>query len=162
MQPTGPVGTPTPSNASVLITNDLQGLPLIRAFNMAPGQSAGTNVTVRNGGSLPFSYSLAALNSTSPKFVDPQQGLQLEVKRVADNAVLYQGPMAQATGPLGVLSPGGSAVLHFSVWLPSSVGNDYQGQGTTWDFLMTATSDLSQPTNTPLPTATTAPAAAAG
>src|SRR5262249_29693494 len=98
----------------------------------------------------------------SAKFVDPQQGLQLEVKRVADNAILYQGPMAQATGPLGVLAPGGSAILYVGVWLPSSVGNDYQGQGTTWDFVMTATSDLSQPTNTPLPAATAAPAASGG
>jgi len=143
----------------VLITNDSQGLPLIRAFNMAPGQTAGTNVTVRNGGTLAFSYSLTAMNADSPMFIAPQQGLQLEVKRLADNAILYRGTMAQATGPLGVLAPGGNETLNVSVWLPYSAGNEYQGQGTTWDFVMAATSDLSQPTNTPLPAATAAPAA---
>jgi hypothetical protein len=71
---------------------------------------------------------------------DRTLGLQLEVRRASDDALIHRGPIAQATPPLGELQRGPFVDLRVGVLLPRDAPNTIQGQGLRLDFVWTAQS----------------------
>ena len=100
------------------------------ATNMAPGDTRDGSFVVTNAGTLELRYSVSA----------------------ATTGDLFGGPTPAVVGGLGddqnvVLAPGASATVSFTVALPIGAGNDYQGDGGTVDFTISAV----QTANNPLP-----------
>jgi hypothetical protein len=135
-----PADAPNPSatpTSSLILTIDPPG-PIVHGTNMEPGGSVSGTVTLGNAGTLPFVYSMKVQGGSGPLWDDHERGLQLLVLRLSDNALLYNGPLAAATGPLGSLSPGERTMLTLRVSLPPTAGNAMQGTSVTVGFVFTA------------------------
>ena len=97
-------------------------------------------IRLQNPGAIPWAYSLVAQGGSGPLWTDSTLGLQVEVRRVSDNAVVHRGPIAQATPPLGELQPGEFVDLKVGVLLPADAPNPPQGERIKFDFVWTAQS----------------------
>lgn len=131
-----PIPTATPIESLVLTLNPPG--PIVHGDNMRPGDSVVGTVTVGNAGTLPFVYSMSVKGGSGPLWDDYVHGLQLCVLRLSDNAILYAGPLAASTGPLGGLAPGERKTLALQVSLPPAAGDVMQGASVTVDFVFTA------------------------
>jgi hypothetical protein len=132
--------TPLPGGGLFRITTSRDGQPTIENGVLVPGQWTTGNIRLENPGAIPWAYSLAAQGGSGSLWTDQTLGLQLEVRRLSDEAVIYRGPIAQATPPLGDLQPGDHVDLQVGVLLPSAAANPVRGQRIQFDFVWTAQS----------------------
>ena len=88
---------------------------------------------------LVLDYGLQVKGGSGPLWTDQVNGLQLNITRLADNLVLYHGPLAATTGPIGQLAPGEQVLLDVEVWLPKAADNQFQSQAVSVDFVWIAT-----------------------
>ena len=123
---------------TVAITSDRTGQPIFQNAHLAPGHAASGSVTLGNAGTLPFEYALVVRDAAGPLREETSRGLQLEVRRAADDAVLYRGPLA-GTGRLGALASGEEVRLDLQVGFASEAGSVLLDQPLTVDFVWVAT-----------------------
>jgi len=133
-------GTPLPGGGLFRISTNRDGQPTIENGVLVPGQWTTGTIRLENPGTMPWAYSLAAQGGSGALWTDQTLGLQLEVRRITDDAVVYRGPIAQATPPLGDLQPGDHVDLKVGVLLPSAAPNPVKGQRIQFDFVWTAQS----------------------
>ena len=135
-----PVIAPTPG--TIALASDHNGIPVLQMFDMAPGDRTHGSLTLSNVGSLVLDYGLQVKGGSGLLWTDPVNGLQLKITRLADDLVLYQGPLAATIGPIGQLAPGEQVLLDLEVRLPTSAGNRFQSQALSVDFVWIATQPL--------------------
>ncbi|HEV2250237.1 MAG TPA: hypothetical protein VGT60_07005 [Candidatus Limnocylindria bacterium] len=120
--------SPTPA-AAVAIAIDRGATAVVSLRDLAPGDSVGRTITVRNTGSLAFRYTVSAAQTASTLlWTDPVGGLQLTVTD-SGGSVLYRGPLSglgTLAGPT-VLAPGTTELLRYTFDFPTSAGNAFQG-----------------------------------
>lgn len=132
------------------ISNSLDGRAILTAPNLAPGQGASGQVTVRNDGGLRGRFQLAQrITAEHPGAGGGllSQRLQLTIERTIErvggsNASVYSGPIAgMAKSRLGRIAPGAARTYAFHVFLPEGGAADdaYQGASLTLDYRWTAT-----------------------
>jgi hypothetical protein len=121
------------------LASDHNGIPILQMFNMVPGDSSHGSLTLSNVGSLVLDYGLQVKGGSGPLWTDQVNGLQLKITRLADNLVLYHGPLAATTGPIGQLAPGEQVLLDVEVRLPKAADNQFQSQAVSVDFVWIAT-----------------------
>ncbi len=123
-----------------LITSDRTGRPTLPNGVLAPGQAVTGTVRLDNPGTVSWIYSLECKGGAGPLWSDATAGLQLEIRRASDQALLHRGPIAKPTGPLGEVDAGDHVDLDVSVLLPREAPNAYQGQRIAVEFVWTAQS----------------------
>jgi hypothetical protein len=154
--------TANPSNTfstgTLSQTNSKNGAAILTASNMKPGDSATGSVTITNTGSIAGTFSLSKSNLTDPVTgtggVKLSDQLDLKIEDTTGNPatppVVYSGKLS-AMGTIaldydpstGTQDPfaasGGARTYKFTVTLPSSTGNSYQGTSTSVEYDWTAT-----------------------
>jgi hypothetical protein len=105
------------SHVFVVISSDRPGQSLIPASTIEPGTTASGTLTLSNDGLLPFAYSMGVTNSSGAPL---PKGLKLQVRRLSDGKVIYDGPVDATSGTLGYLRPGEKVPLGVSVSLDKS------------------------------------------
>ena len=128
----GPDGTPVPSatpSPVFAISTDRGANAIVDLADLVPGDSIARTITVKNGGSLAFRYTVSATQTAStPLWTDTTDGLQLTV-RTSGGGVLYSGPLSglgSLAGPT-VLAPGASETLRYAFDFPANASNAFQG-----------------------------------
>jgi len=108
----------------------------INAPNMTPGQQVTAPLTVKNEGTLDFSYDIdAVMENGSDMYFN---ALDLVIKDSTQN-ILYNGKLKDLNNlVLGVLGAGGTDVFDFIVGFPGECGNEYQGLSTGVTFVLDA------------------------
>lgn len=138
-----------PGNAfatgTLAMTNSKTGA-ILTASNMRPGDSQTGTVDIANSGSLSAAYSLAQSSLTGATLAGQ---LDLEVVDCGDAAApdcaggasLYSGKLdSMPTTALGTFAAGEARRFEFTVTLPASTGNAFQGLGSSVQFDWSATS----------------------
>jgi hypothetical protein len=127
-----PSPTPTPSATpapTLAISTDRGAMAVVDLTDLVPGDSADRTITVQNGGSLTFRYTVSASQTASTRlWTDTKDGLQLTV-RTSGGTVLYAGPLSGLgflAGP-ATLGPGTSETLRYTFDFPASASNAFQG-----------------------------------
>jgi hypothetical protein len=128
-----------PSNtfsAGTLKIGNSQSSAILNASGLKPGQSATGTVDIKNTGSIDGDFSLSESNVTNSDAVHPlADQLQLDVVDTTTSAPVYSGSLSGLpTKALGTYHGGDQHTYQFTVTLPSSSGNDYQGGSTSVDF----------------------------
>jgi hypothetical protein len=122
--PEGAQATIKAVDGTLSLGNNLQGAAVLRAQNLAPGETAGGAVVLTNTGSLPGELELSQSELTDalgPVGGQLSQAVQLTVRDVVSNAVVYQGEMSSlGTTDLGAMAPGETRTYSFSVLLPDT------------------------------------------
>ncbi|MDW7649927.1 MAG: hypothetical protein SCK29_08850 [Bacillota bacterium] len=109
----------------------------LNAPNAAPGDSVNSDLTVTNTGELDFCYNITAVREAGD--VNLFDALLLAIIDETGN-LLYHGPLSQLHDfHIGILGPGSSEVLNFTVTFPLSSDNNFQGLNATVSFVFTAT-----------------------
>lgn len=114
----------SPFDGTLSLSNNLQGAAVLRAQNLAPGESAGGVVVLSNTGTLAGELDLTQTELTDtlgPAGGQLSHALQLTVRDVVRNAVVYQGLMSGlGTANLGEMSPGETRTYSFNLLLPDT------------------------------------------
>ncbi|MBT9147364.1 MAG: Spore coat-associated protein N [Syntrophomonadaceae bacterium] len=97
--------------------------------NMAPGDTNSGSFTVVNNGTLALKYSVTAVAS------GPLFNVQAPPLGATPAVLTITG------GTTGTLPPGGSTLVTYTVALPLTAGNQYQGDSGTVDFTINAVQD---------------------
>jgi spore coat-associated protein N len=122
--PEGAQATIKAVDGTLSLGNNLQGAAVMRAQNLAPGETVGGAVVLTNTGSLPGELELSQSELTDvlgPVGGQLSQAVQLTVRDVVSNAVVYQGEMSSlGTTDLGAMAPGETRTYSFSVLLPDT------------------------------------------
>jgi hypothetical protein len=128
------------------ISNSLDGRAILTAPNLAPGQGASGQVTVRNDGGMRGRFRLAQRITADRAGAGGgllSQRLQLTIERVgASPASVYSGPIAgMRKSRLGRIAPRAARTYAFHVFLPEGGTSDdaFQGASLTVDYRWTAT-----------------------
>ncbi|HTJ62039.1 MAG TPA: hypothetical protein VL333_12690 [Candidatus Saccharimonadales bacterium] len=129
-QTASPTPSPVPTPAPVLaISIDRGATAAFDLTRLVPGDSMTRAITVQNGGSVAFRYTVSATQTASTAlWTDTVDGLQLTV-RDAGGTVRYAGPLSglgSLTGPT-ILAPGTAELLSYTVDFPVSASNAFQG-----------------------------------
>jgi len=104
------------------------------SFVFQPGIDRAQILQFSNTGQDAFSFSFQPAvpvgDASTALWTDPVNGLQITIVR--DGATLYQGPMKFAVGQpsrvdLGVVMPGDQKSISFTMTLPLTAPNSYQG-----------------------------------
>jgi hypothetical protein len=139
----GPGGTPTPSSTpsgGVAISTDRGATAIVDLAGLVPGDSMARTITVKNGGSLAFRYTVSATQTASTLlWTDTTDGLHVTV-RTAAGGVLYTGPLSglgSLAGPT-VLAPGANEMLRYAFDFPASASDAFQGLVQDLTFVFTA------------------------
>lgn len=111
--------------------------PLFTASNVAPGYSEAKSLTITNTGKVPHSFSIAVSSDLGPL----ANVMVIEPKVL--NTVVWTKTIAQiAKNPesniiIGSIAPSGSASVQIRAYLPTTVGNEFQGTSTlSFSFVM--------------------------
>ncbi|MCW3490438.1 CalY family protein [Dethiobacter alkaliphilus] len=105
--------------------------------NAVPGDSVSAPLIVSNDGDLDFCYDITAGKETGDALLFSI--LELFIHN-DDDQLLYSGKLSELENyTLGILGPGISETLYFTVLFPFDSGNRHQGLSTTVKFLLTAT-----------------------
>ena len=151
-----------------LIGSPLAGAAILTANGMAPGDVRTGSIDVTNIGDMSGTFALATTGLTPTPLAHE---LDLEVRDVSVGrtpAVVYSGKLdALSSVALGDMAQGEAHRYRFSVSLPASADDSYQGTSSAVTFLWSATApepDVA-PASTPPPsngtgTGTTTPARA--
>lgn len=131
-------------SGTLRIGSDRAGQPICTDGDLVPGGATTGQVTLSNTGTLRFAYAFVAHGEGGSLWSDPVHGLQLEVRRATDGALLHRGPLAAATGALGTMTPGEAVALELQVSLPATAPADVESQPVTVDFQWVATAAPSQ------------------
>lgn len=122
--PDGPQATIKAVDGTLSLANNLQGAAILSAQDLAPGDTAGGVVVLSNTGTLPGELDLSQTGLTDtlgPAGGQLSQALQLTVRDVISNAIVYQGAMSALGGTdLGTMAPGETRTYSFSVVLPDT------------------------------------------
>jgi hypothetical protein len=118
--PQGPSGAPA-------IRHTGETAPLFVASGLAAGSRVDTSVTIQNTGTVAGHYSLTARADAAAR------DLSVVVRRAADGAVLFSGPLSAARSvDVGVLAPRSATRLSLQV-VAGSAGSA-QGRGVSVTF----------------------------
>jgi hypothetical protein len=108
----------------------------IIASNMAPGDLAKSQLTVKNEGQLDFSYDISAIKDNGDDLL--YNVLNLQITDSIGN-ILYNGKLKDLQNMvLGNLGPGHDDVFGFQVNFPLECGNEYQDKGVAVTFVLNA------------------------
>jgi hypothetical protein len=142
------------SSGTLTQSNSKDGAAILTASNMKPGDSANGSVTITNTGSLPGTFSLAKSNLTDPVTgtggVKLSDQLDLKVEDTTGSPstppVVYSGKLS-AMGTVALdydpstagtqdqfAATNGARTYKFTVTLPSSTTNGYQGTSTSVEY----------------------------
>lgn len=144
-----------PSNTfaagTLSILNSKEGLAVLTASNMKPGDSATGTVDVENSGSLSGAFTLSRSNIVDSDGANPMSGkLNLVVKDCGDfssgpptcdvgDPVRYTGTIAaMGSTALGTFVAAEKHRYEFTVTFDVSAGNAYQGDSSTTEFTWAA------------------------
>jgi hypothetical protein len=151
--PEGAQATIKAVDGTLSLSNNLQGAAVLRAQNLAPGESSGGVVVLGNTGTLAGKLALTQSELTDtlgPVGGQLSHAVQLTVRDVVRNAIVYQGPMSGlGTANLGEMSPGETRTYSFTVLLPdtgipvsaSTGDNAFAGAGVSVRYRWTLTGD---------------------
>lgn len=144
------------SSGTLTHSNSKAGSAILTASNLKPGDTKTGSVTITNTGSLPGTFSLSQSNLTNPTLGPGGEKLsdQLDVVIKDGTTTVYSGKLgamgtvaldgdtaSAGTQPFGASGSGTAAHTYdFSVTLPSSTGNAFQGTSTSVQYDWTATS----------------------
>ena len=140
-----------PSNTfaagTLSILNSKEGLAVLTASNMKPGDSANGTVDVQNTGSLSGAFTLSRSNISDSDSSNPMSAkLDLVVKDCGDfssgtptcdagDPVKYSGTIAaMGSVALGTFAANEKHRYEFAVTFNSSAGNAYQGDSSSVQF----------------------------
>ncbi|HYY34403.1 MAG TPA: TasA family protein [Gaiellaceae bacterium] len=140
-----------PSNTfaagTLSILNSKEGLAVLTASNMKPGDSANGTVDVQNTGSLSGAFTLSRSNISDSDGSNPMSAkLDLVVKDCGDfssgtptcdagDPVKYSGTIAaMGSVALGTFAANEKHRYEFAVTFNSSAGNAYQGDSSSVQF----------------------------
>jgi hypothetical protein len=140
-----------PSNTfaagTLSILNSNEGLAVLTASNMKPGDSATGTVDVENSGSLSGAFTLSRSNIVDSDGSNPMSAkLDLVVKDCGDfsggaptcdagDPVKYTGTIAaMGSSALGTFAASEKHRYQFAVTFSSSAGNAYQGDSSSVQF----------------------------
>jgi spore coat-associated protein N len=143
------------SSGSLSQTNSKSNAAILTASGMKPGGTATGSVTITNTGSLPGTFSLAKSSLTNPVLGTGSEKLsdQLDLLVKDGSTTVYSGKL----GAMGTIALDGDTVTagtqqfgaaasstaahtyDFTVTLPSTTANAYQGTSTSVQYDWTAT-----------------------
>jgi spore coat-associated protein N len=151
--------TNTFDSGTLTQSNSKDGVAILTATNMKPGDSATGSVTITNTGSLAGTFSLSKSNLTDPITgtggVKLSDQLDLKIEDTTGSPttppVVYNGKLS-AMGTLALdydpstagtqdpfVATNGARTYKFTVTLPSSTTNSYQGTSTSVEYDWAAT-----------------------
>ncbi len=123
-------------------TNSRDGMPVLTASEISPGDRVAGSVTIANSGTLGGTFSLSArdiVDTPGPGGGILSERLALAVRDVAGSALTYDGPLTGVDAiPLGYFAPGDTHTYEVATSLPHGAGdNAYAGAATSvrlvWD-----------------------------
>jgi len=138
--------TITPGPLSISYTGD----QLFNETNIAPGDIFVKDVSVRNTGTLPHSFSISVTNVSG----DLANIIQIEPRE--NGAAIWNETLAglgalsnQSKVVLASIDPGATRNLQFAAIFPATSGNEYQGQSATnFNFVFgNESTDQSEPSS---------------
>ncbi|HKE78392.1 MAG TPA: hypothetical protein VKB54_03755 [Solirubrobacteraceae bacterium] len=145
-----------------LVSSSLANTAILSARGLRPGDAKAGEVTVQNVGDQAGAFALSS-GGIADGSVPLSGALDLSVQDITPgrgSAVLYSGKLgALPSVGLGTLAEGELRRYRFTVALPASVGDAYQGASTSASFVWTATGVGAAPA--PAPPAQPAPVPAA-
>jgi hypothetical protein len=127
------------SSGSMEINNSADGVAILTAEGLLPGESGAGTVTITNVGESDGDFSMTSSNLVDTP-ADPAFSSQLTLV-ITDEAAteVYNGPIASVgTVDLGTWAPDDTHTYTFTVTFASAAGNEYQDAQTTLDFTWTA------------------------
>jgi len=139
--------------AGITLTGDADGLkleseegPLFAEENMAPGDEAATEVTVKNEGKKKFSLTVSAKKTGDNDGDDLLfEALQVKITGPGGDPVYYSGSMSEMNVTnavkIGAIPAGGEKKLAFTVLFPREEGNECQGASLNMSWIFNATGD---------------------
>lgn len=108
-------------DGTLSLSNSKDGAAILSVANLAPGQTAGGDVELRNDGTLTGALDLSQTDLTDTLGANGgqlSQALQLTVRDAAGGGVVYAGPLASLdTRDLGNMAPGETRTYAFTVQL---------------------------------------------
>jgi hypothetical protein len=135
----------SPAGNPLGLSNSKNGLAILGASNMKPGSSTTGTVTLTNTGSVDSDLALQRRNLTDtagPNGGSLSEVLQLQVQDVTNAAAptnVYSGRLATmpnvSLGSFPKKAPG--RTYRFTVTLPQSAGDRYEGATTRVDYVWT-------------------------
>lgn len=108
--------------------------------NWQPGDSETQSLTVNNLGTLPMKYKLTAVFSDEVGTEPLKDVLDVVIKK--GGTEIYSGKLGGLAAGLLIndnFAAGASEVLEFTVSMPTSAGNEYQGASVNVTFVFDAT-----------------------
>lgn len=135
--------TPTPSGtpAPLTLATDRGATAVVTLGDLVPGDTIVRTITLRNTGSLVFTYVVSTTQTASTLlWTDITNGLQLTVA-TGTGTVLYSGPIA-GLGLLAsttVLAPGATELLRYTFDFPAGAPDTFQGLLQDLTLVFTAT-----------------------
>jgi spore coat-associated protein N len=135
-----------PSGNPLGLSNSKNGVAVLGASNMRPGDTATGTVTLTNTGNVDSDLSLQKTNlreTAGPGGGVLSEVLQLQVQNVTKPTpvILYNGRLATMPAlPLGAFpKKAAGQTYRFTVTLPSSAGDRYEQASTRVDYVWTQT-----------------------
>jgi hypothetical protein len=126
------------SSGIMTLDNSSDGVAILTAEGLLPGESGTGTVTIENVGESGGTFTLTTSNLVDDPADPPLSGVVNLV--IAEGATtVYTGLLANVTTvDLGSWPAGGSHTYTFTVTFNSASGNEYQGAQTTLDFTWSA------------------------
>jgi len=119
--------------------NDRDGLAILTAERLLPGEEGTGTVTISNVGDADGNFTLTASNLADVP-ADPAFSSVLTLTIADEAETVYNGPLASfSTADLGTWSAGEEHTYTFTVIFAAASGNEYQDARTTLDFTWNAT-----------------------
>ena len=125
------------------VDNDQEGLAILTAENMLPGENASGQVSIQNVGDAEGDFTLSASNLTDTP-ATPAFSSVLTLVVTQDGTEIYNGLLSDFDQEdLGTWPADATHNFSFVVTFDATAGNDYQGAETTVDFNWDATQSTS-------------------
>ncbi|MCL6586037.1 MAG: M73 family metallopeptidase [Anoxybacillus sp.] len=130
---------PNNTISTATLTVSVSPSPVFTISNLIPGDTIQRTITIKNDGTVPFTYTIQASSNNTLLWTDKTNGLQLTIAKGA--TTYFSGPISDlnaASIPNTTLAPGASDPLDLTITFPVTANNTFQNLTDTITFTVQA------------------------